>query len=77
MIDKIILNNNAHQKLSILNPFTNLLANKTTSALTTKRKSPSVRKVAGSVNNIKSGLMNIFKSASTKANTKAVQKSAT
>jgi hypothetical protein len=45
--------------------------------LITKRKRPRVIKVTGNVNKIKSGLMNIFKRARTKANTRAVQKSET
>jgi hypothetical protein len=61
--------------LSIVKPSTNLLANKTTSALITKRKRPMVIIVTGNVNKIKSGLINIFNNASTIANTTAVQKS--
>lgn len=77
IIDKIILNNNAHQKLSMLKPSTSLLASKTTSVLITNKNNPSVINVTGKVNKIKRGLTNIFSRASTIANIRAVQKSVT
>jgi hypothetical protein len=71
------LNNRPHQKLSILNPFTNRLASKTTMAFTTNKNNPSVIIVTGKVNRMISGFMKISRIARTMANTKAVQKVST
>ena len=72
-----MLNNKAHQKLSMLNPSTILLASNTTNVFTTNKKSPSVINVTGNVNKISNGRTNMFNNASTRANTNAVQKSVT
>ena len=58
----------------MLKPFTNLLANKTTSAFITNKKSPSVINVTGNVNSMRIGLTIKFNIANTTANTSAVQK---
>jgi len=73
-MDSSRLNNNPHQKLAIVMPFTNLLASNTTMVLITNKNNPSVRIVTGKVRMIKIGFRKIFKIARTTANTNAVQK---
>ena len=71
------LNNNPHQKLSILNPSTNLLASKTINAFITNKKRPSVNIVTGSVSKISIGFAITLRIARTTAKMMAVQKSVT
>ena len=74
-MERIILKSNAHQKPSILIPFINLAANKIISALITKRKSPNVTTVMGSVRKTNIGFITAFKQANTNAKIIAVPKS--
>jgi hypothetical protein len=71
------LNKSPHQKLSIENPLTNLLASNTRMVLTTKRNNPSVIIVTGNVRNTRIGLMKVFRIARTTAKMIAVHKSFT
>ena len=73
-MERIILNNNAHQKPSILIPSINLAVSKIIAAFITKRKSPSVTIVMGSVRKISIGFIIAFKQASTNAKIIAVVK---
>jgi hypothetical protein len=68
------LNNKAHQKPSTRNPLTSFSANKMIIAFITKRNSPNVKTVIGSVKSIRSGLTMAFKIANTIATMIAVQK---
>lgn len=77
MIDRIILKSKAHQKLSMANPSTILLASSTINVFTTNKKRPSVINVTGKVNSINKGFTNIFSNANTRANINAVKKSVT
>lgn len=54
-IDKTMLNNNAVQKESTLNPETKLSHNKIITALMTNKNSPNVKRVTGSVNKTNTG----------------------
>lgn len=60
-----ILNPNAHQKLSTVNPGTKFVVNKTSKALITSVKSPSVSTLIGNVKRSKTGLMNALITPST------------
>ena len=66
-------NKSAHQKPSMLNPFTNLLASKTVRAFITSRNNPSVSMDMGMVSITRIGRMTAFMMAKTKAKTMAVQ----
>jgi hypothetical protein len=72
VIDKIILNNNAHQNPSTENPSTNFDAIIMINALITNKKSPNVKKVMGMVRMISTGLSNEFRIAITSATNTAV-----
>ena len=71
-MDSIKLNNSAQKNPSTLIPSINLSAIIMISALITKRKSPIVIIVMGSVKRISSGFRNVFSNASTKAKRSAV-----
>ena len=73
--DSIKLKINAHKKLSTLISSINLSAIMMIRAFITKRKSPSVRSVTGSVSKINRGFTNTFNTANTKAKITAVLKS--
>jgi hypothetical protein len=73
----MILNNNAIQKESTLNPPTILAHNKIITALITSKNNPKVKIVAGKVNNTNIGLINTFNNPRTTATIKAVVKPAT
>jgi hypothetical protein len=65
MNDSTMLNNNAHQKLSTLNPSPKIQsAVKIITALTTNKNKPSVRMVAGMVRKINNGLSETLSTAS-------------
>ena len=66
-IDKTTLNSNAVQKVSTLKPPTILVHNKMIMALMTKRKSPKVITVTGSVSKTNSGFTKRLSSPKTMA----------
>ena len=66
-------NNKAHQKLSICIPLTIFDASNTISAVTTNKNNPRVIIVNGMVRITNKGRINTLTSASTNANTTAVQ----
>jgi hypothetical protein len=72
MIVRNKLNKSPHPKLSIRNPFTQLLASNTIIVLITNRNKPNVTRVSGRVKRISIGLRKTFNSASTIANQIAV-----
>lgn len=67
-----MLNNKACQKLSTLNPPTKCASIKIIQALITKRKSPSVRMVAGNVSKTSNGFITASKKERTTATISAV-----
>jgi hypothetical protein len=73
-IDSKRLKINAHQKPSIVNPGTSLLARMIIKALITNRNNPNVTMVIGRVRSTRSGFSKAFKMANTNAKTKAVVK---
>lgn len=76
-IERIMLNNNAHQKPFTVNPLTIFAASKIIKALITKRNNPSVTTVMGSVKKIKTGFTILLSNASTRATMMAVTASST
>lgn len=77
MSDNTRLNNNAHQKPTMLNPGTIRLVRITKAALITKVNSPKLKILMGKVRMIKIGLRNILINPSTKAAIKAATKVST
>ena len=71
-IDTIRLNNSAHQKPSTSKPGTRRAVSKTSAALITNVKRPSVMILIGSVRIIRIGFKNTFISPKTRAASKAV-----
>lgn len=71
-MDNNTLNNKAVKKPETAKPSINLSANKTITALITKRNKPKLTIVAGSVKNTKSGRTNIFNKEITTATIIAV-----
>ncbi len=64
-IDKTMLNNNAVQKESTLNPETKLSHNKIITALMTNKNSPNVKRVTGNVNKTNTGFTNTLSNPKT------------
>ena len=73
-MDRIKLNNSAHQKPSTRKSATSSAAINMIKALITSKKKPRVTKVIGIVNSIIMGLTTAFKKASTVATVIAVKK---
>ena len=70
-MDKIRLNNSAHQKPSTWKPDTNLSAKMIMKALMANRKKPNVKTVIGIVSIVSIGFTMVFKKAKTTATIKA------
>ena len=66
------LNKRPQPKLSILNPFTQSLANNTVTVLITNKNNPKVKMVSGKVKSIRNGFRNALSIARTNANNIAV-----
>lgn len=64
-IERIILNANAHQKLSTLKPVTKLAAISIIIAFNTSKKRPKLNMVAGMVNNTSNGFRKVLSNDNT------------